>query len=101
MEEHISHAPPQMDASHQEEAYVMAGTKPTLQTAEPDNPQANVDPKTEGTGTKLQHNPMDQETTALVDDMTYKATNMKGKGDKRGQKKFFDYSDNEQVREHR
>jgi hypothetical protein len=51
-------------------------------TAEPENSQANVDPQTEELGTKLQQNPMDHETTALVDDMTYKATNMKGKGDK-------------------
>jgi hypothetical protein len=34
--------------------------------------------------------------TALLDDMTYKETNMEGKGDKRGLKKIFDYSDNEQ-----
>jgi hypothetical protein len=89
-----------MDASQQEENYDMAGTKPTLPTAEPDNPQAYVDPQTEGTGTKLQHNPIYQETAALVD-MTYKATNMNRKEDKRGQKAVFYYSDNEQVREHR
>jgi hypothetical protein len=41
---------------------------------------------------------MDQETTALVDDTTYKATNMMGKA-RKGQKKVFDYSDNEQQSE--
>jgi hypothetical protein len=70
MEEHISHAPSRIDVSHQEEDDDMAGTKPTLPTAEPDNPQANVDAHTEETGTKLEHNTMDQEITALVDDMT-------------------------------
>jgi hypothetical protein len=55
---------------------IMRVKKTTIPTAEPDDPKPNVDPQTEETGTKLQHNPMDQETAALVDDMTYKATNM-------------------------
>jgi hypothetical protein len=78
-EEHISHAPSRKDASQQEEDYDMVGTRTTLPTAEPDNPHANVDAQLEEIVTNLQHNPMDQETTALVDDMTYKATNMKEK----------------------
>jgi hypothetical protein len=77
----------------------MVGTKSTLPTAELDNPQPNVDTQSKETGTKLQHNPMDEEITALIDDVTYKATKMKGKGDKRGQKNVFDYSDNEQQSE--
>jgi hypothetical protein len=60
MAEHISHALSRMDASHRDEDYDMAGKIPTLPTEEPDNPQANVDPHTEETGTKLQHNLMAQ-----------------------------------------